>query len=120
MNDDGRIDCDVKRYARIEKIAGGDIEDSYVLKGCMINKDVLHHKMDRTRVKPRVLLMDCPLEYKKGESQTNVEITKEEDFEKLLRIEEDAIKEMCETIIAFKPDIVVKRRGPLIWPFTTS
>jgi len=109
--DDGGFDIDVKRYARIEKIAGGDIDESYVLKGCMINKDVLHHKMDRKRVKPRVLLMDCPLEYKKGESQTNVEITKEEDFEKLLKIEEDCIKEMCETIIAFKPDIVVTEKG---------
>lgn len=29
---------------------------------------------------PRILLMDCPLEYKKGENQTNVEISKEEDW----------------------------------------
>ena len=36
---------------------------------------------------PRVLLLDCPLEYKKGESQTNVEITKEEDWDTLLRME---------------------------------
>jgi len=109
--EDGRIDVDIKRYARIEKIPGGDIEDSYVLQGCMINKDVLHHKMARKIVNPRVLLLDCPLEYKKGESQTNVEITNEEDFEKLLKIEEDAIKQMCETIIAFKPDVVVTEKG---------
>jgi len=111
VQDDGRIEVDIKRYARIEKIAGGDIEDSYVLKGCMINKDVLHHKMARTIVNPRVLLLDCPLEYKKGESQTNVEITNEDDFEKLLKIEEDCIKEMCETIIQFKPNVVVTEKG---------
>merc|ERR1711892_123694 len=29
---------------------------------------------------PRVLLLDCNLECKKGESQTNIEIMKEEDF----------------------------------------
>jgi hypothetical protein len=29
---------------------------------------------------PRILLMDCPLEYKKGENQTNVELMKEEDW----------------------------------------
>jgi T-complex protein 1 subunit gamma len=109
--DDGRIEVDIKRYARIEKIAGGDIEDSYVLQGCMINKDVLHHKMARTIVNPRVLLLDCPLEYKKGESQTNVEITNEDDFEKLLKIEEDYIKEMCDTIIQFKPTVVVTEKG---------
>jgi len=110
-DEDGRTDVDIKRYARIEKIAGGDIEDSYVLKGCMINKDVLHHKMPRTVVKPRVMLLDCALEYKKGESQTNVELTKEEDFEKLLKIEEDWIQQTCETIISFKPTIVVTEKG---------
>ena len=30
--------------------------------------------------KPRILLLDCPLEYKKGENQTNVELSREEDW----------------------------------------
>merc|ERR1711988_1256022 len=110
-NEDGEMDVDIKRYARIEKIPGGDLEESTVLNGCMINKDVLHHKMHRTVVKPRVMLLDCPLEYKKGESQTNVELTKEDDFEKLLKIEEDWIQQTCETIISFKPTIVVTEKG---------
>merc|ERR1711988_2079684 len=110
-NEDGEMDVDIKRYARIEKIVGGDLEDSCVLNGCMINKDVLHHKMPRTIVRPRVLLLDCPLEYKKGESNTNVEITKEEDFAKLLEIEENWIREQCETIISFKPTVVVTEKG---------
>ena len=29
---------------------------------------------------PRILLLDCPLEYKKGENQTNVEVMREEDW----------------------------------------
>lgn len=29
---------------------------------------------------PRILLLDCPLEYKKGENQTNVELMREEDW----------------------------------------
>ena len=32
--------------------------------------------------------LDCPLEFKKGESQTNIEITKEEDWNKILQAEE--------------------------------
>merc|ERR1712070_563582 len=111
VNEDGEMDVDIKRYARIEKIVGGDLEDSCVLNGCMINKDVLHHKMPRTIVKPRVLLLDCALEYKKSESNTNVEITNEEDFAKLLKIEEDWIQQTCETIISFKPTVVVTEKG---------
>ena len=45
------------------------MEDSCVLRGVMLNKDVTHPKMRRHIVKPRILLLDCNLEYKKGESQ---------------------------------------------------
>lgn len=33
----------------------------------MFNKDVTHSKMRRRIENPRILLLDCPLEYKKGE-----------------------------------------------------
>ena len=59
----------------------------------MFNKDVTHSKMRRRIENPRILLLDCPLEYKKGESQTNVEITDEADWNVMLRMEEDVSKE---------------------------
>merc|ERR1719186_2573468 len=77
MEDGGKREIDIKRYAKVEKIPGGTIEDSQVLKGVMFNKDVVHPKMKRKIENPRVLLLDCNLEYKKGESQTNIEIMKE-------------------------------------------
>ena len=63
----GRMEVDIKRYAKVEKIPGGEIEDCDVLDGVMFNKDVTHSKMRRRIENPRVLLLDCPLEYKKGE-----------------------------------------------------
>jgi len=56
-------------------VPGGELEDSCVLDGVMINKDVTHSKMKRKIVNPRIILLDCPLEYKKGESQINVEVS---------------------------------------------
>lgn len=102
---------DLKRYARVEKVPGGEIEDCRVLSGVMINKDVTHPKMRRRIENPRIVLLDCPLEYKKGESQTNIEITKEEDWNRVLQIEEEQIKAMCEKIIEFKPDLVFTEKG---------
>lgn len=102
---------DLKRYARVEKVPGGEIEDSRVLSGVMINKDVTHPKMRRRIDNPRVILLDCPLEYKKGESQTNIEISKEEDWNRVLQIEEEQIKAMCGKIIEFKPDLVFTEKG---------
>merc|ERR1719500_161035 len=104
-------EIDIKRYAKVEKIPGGTIEDSAVLKGVMFNKDVTHPKMKRRIENPRILLLDCNLEYKKGESQTNIEIMDEGDFSKILEQEEGYIKKICDEIIAFKPDLVITEKG---------
>ena len=111
MEENGRKEIDIKRYANIEKIPGGLLEDSRVLKGVMVNKDVTHSKMRRRIENPRIILLDCSLEYKKGESVTNVEITKEEDFTKLLQLEENYIKKICNDVLAFKPDLVITEKG---------
>merc|ERR1719199_1552808 len=108
---DGRTEIDLKRYAKVEKIPGGDLSECQVLDGVMLNKDITHPRMRREIKKPRVVLLDCPLEYKKGESQTNVEITKEEDWEALLRQEEEEVKRVCDDIIKVKPDIVITEKG---------
>lgn len=68
-------------WLQVEKLPGGSIEDCRVLKGVMFQKDVVAPGRMRRKISaPRVLLLDCPLEYKKGENQTNVELTKEEDW----------------------------------------
>jgi T-complex protein 1 subunit gamma len=109
--ENGKSTVDIKRYAKVEKVPGGEIEDSRVLDGVMLNKDVTHPKMRRRIENPRVILLDCPLEYKKGESQTNIEIQKEADWNRILEIEEEQIKQMCARIIEFKPDMVFTEKG---------
>jgi T-complex protein 1 subunit gamma len=76
-----------------------------------LNKDVTHPKMRRMIKNPRVVLLDCPLEYKKGESQTNVEVTDENHWARLLQIEEEQVKELCDQIIKVKPDLVFTEKG---------
>lgn len=113
----GKREVDIKRYARIEKVPGGEIEESKVLDGVMLNKDVTHPKMRRRIENPRIILLDCPLEYKKGESQTNIEISKEEDWNRILQIEEEQVKSMCESILALNPDVVITEKGVSgTWP----
>ena len=40
-------EIDIKRYARVEKVPGGAIEDSEVLQGVMFQKDVTQARMRR-------------------------------------------------------------------------
>lgn len=81
---------DIKRYTRVEKVPGGAIEDSQVLDGVILNKDITHLAMHRRIVNPRNVLLDCPPEYKKGESQTNTEFSKKNDWTHVQEIEEGA------------------------------
>jgi len=53
----------------------------------MVNKDIVHTDMRRSIKNPRILLLDCTLEYKKGESQTTVEMTNPNDMPEALQQE---------------------------------
>lgn len=111
QDEEGIKTVDIKRYARVEKVPGGEIEDSKVLDGVMLNKDVVHPAMKKKIVNPRIILLDCPLEYKKGESQTNIEISKEDDYDKILRQEEEQIKLMVDRILELKPTLIFTEKG---------
>lgn len=110
-NESGHMTVDIKRYARVEKVPGGEIEGSEVLSGVMLNKDITHPNMRRRITRPRIVLLDCPLEYKKGESQTNMEFSRETDWERAQSIEEEQIKVMVGKILEFKPDLVITEKG---------
>ncbi|XP_010253940.1 PREDICTED: T-complex protein 1 subunit gamma-like isoform X1 [Nelumbo nucifera] len=108
----GLREVDIKKYIKVEKVPGCQLEDSRVLKGVMINKDVVAPgKMRRKILNPRIILLGCPLEYKKGENQTNAELVKEEDWGVLLKMEEEYIENLCAQILKFKPDLVITEKG---------
>jgi len=109
--DTGRREIDIKRYAKVEKVPGGTVEESQVLDGVMLNKDVTHPSMKRRIENPRILLLDSSLEYQKGESQTDLELSKEADFEQILQMEEEYIKRVTDDIIKMKPDLLFTEKG---------
>jgi len=105
------FDCDIKKFAKVEKIPGGNLNDCCVLEGVMINKDLVHPQMRKKILNPRIVLLDCPLEYKKGESMLNVEMTNENDFNSILEQERKEVKALCDNILSMKPDVVVTEKG---------
>jgi T-complex protein 1 subunit gamma len=111
QDDGGMKTVDIKRYARVEKVPGGEIEQSRVLNGVMLNKDITHPNMRRRIKNPRIMLLDCPLEYKKGESQTNMEFSKESDWARAQDIEDEQVKALVNKILEFKPDLVITEKG---------
>jgi hypothetical protein len=43
--------------------------------------------------------------------QTNIEIMKEDDFTRILELEEQYVQKICEDIIRIKPDVVFTEKG---------
>jgi T-complex protein 1 subunit gamma len=70
----GMCTVNIKWYACMEKVPRGEIEDSYVLSGILLNKDIMHPQMHQRIHKPCIVFLGCLLECKKGESQTNFEL----------------------------------------------
>ncbi|MES1920864.1 hypothetical protein MHBO_002486 [Bonamia ostreae] len=111
FEESGKRTSDLRALVKVEKVAGGEIDSSRVLKGVMLNKDILHAAMRRRIENPRIMLLDCPLEYKKAESETNIEMNRAEDWRKYLDLEEEHIRKLCEAITALEPDIVICEKG---------
>ncbi|KAG6374235.1 TCP-1/cpn60 chaperonin family-domain-containing protein [Boletus reticuloceps] len=60
---------------------------------------------------PRIIFLDCPLEYKKGKSQTNMEFSKQSDWARSQEIEEEQVIAQCKHILKFRPDLVITEKG---------
>ncbi|KAI5172471.1 T-complex protein 1 subunit gamma, partial [Pancytospora epiphaga] len=101
---------DIKNDIRVEKILGV-FEECEVIEGVLIEKDLVHAQMRRKIESPSILLLDSALEYKKGESVTSFEFSKNEDFSRALQIEEDQIRTICNQILELKPDMVITEKG---------
>eukprot|EP00768_Dysnectes_brevis_P004788 gnl/Dysnectes_brevis/346_a381_5155.p1 GENE.gnl/Dysnectes_brevis/346_a381_5155~~gnl/Dysnectes_brevis/346_a381_5155.p1 ORF type:complete len:533 (-),score=241.88 gnl/Dysnectes_brevis/346_a381_5155:86-1684(-) len=107
----GAQDIDIKRLARVEKIPGATMDDCCVIDGCVIAKDVVHPQMPKRIENPRVVLLDCPLEYKKAQSMLNVELMEADGLTKLLEVEEAFIRAQVEAIMKHEPTLIVCEKG---------
>lgn len=103
-------DIDIKTDIKIEKVLGA-FEECEVLDGVLLEKEIVHSQMRRRIENPRILLIDTSLEYKKGESVTNLEFSKDSDFSRALQIEEEQVRGMCAKILELKPDVVITEKG---------
>ena len=104
-------ETDINRYAKIGEIPDGRSKDSTLRKGIMFNKDVTYPTIKRRSKKPRISPLDGHLEYKKGGSQTNIKILKEDNVSKIIEQKEVYTKKIGDEITAFKPDLTITEKG---------
>ena len=79
----------------------------------MLNKGATSSKTRKNAENLRTILLDCPLEYRKGGSQTNIEIAGESDWKRLPQIETKYMKKFCRELLAFKPNLFIAEKRVL-------
>ncbi len=83
---------------KIEKKAGGEVMDTELINGIVIDKEVVHAAMPKTVKDAKVALIDAALEVEKTETDAKIEITSPEQMESFLKQEEKMLREMVEKI----------------------
>ncbi|KAH9387029.1 T-complex protein 1 subunit gamma [Nematocida major] len=101
---------DIKNI-RVEKVPGGRVEESVVFDGIIVQKSLLDYTMRKHIENAKVLLIDFPLEYRKGENQMNIEMHTGEAFGRALEVEEEQIERMVELIARCSPDVLASEKG---------
>ncbi len=79
---------------KIEKKAGGEVMDTELINGIVIDKEVVHAGMPKTVKEAKIALIDAALEVEKTETDAKIEITSPEQMESFLKQEEKMLKEM--------------------------
>ena len=96
---------------KIEKIKGGGISDSELVKGIVIDKERANSEMPSKIQNAKILLADFPLELKNPESETKISVSTPEQLENFIHSEERHIKEMTDAIISSGANVVFCQKG---------
>ena len=107
-NDKHRVDLDL---IKIEKKAGGEVMDTELIRGVLVDKEVVHTGMPKSVKDAKILLLDAALEIEKTETDAKIEITSPDKMEAFLHQEEKMMRDMVEKIAATKATVVFCQKG---------
>jgi len=98
---------DVKR----EKKHGGSAEDTELIKGIVVDKEVVHPGMPKKIEDAKIALLDVALEVKETETDAEIRITSPEQMQAFLETEQKMLKDMVEKIVASGANVLMCQKG---------
>jgi len=96
---------------KIEKKKGESLTDSVLVKGTVLDKEVVHPGMPRRVEGAKIALLDAPLEIKKPEISAKINITSPEQMRAFLEEETKLLKEMVDKIAETGANVVICQKG---------
>ena len=96
---------------KIQKKQGGSIADTEQVSGIIMDKEPVHTDMPRNVKKAKVALIDAPLEIKKTEIESKIQINDPSQIQAFLDQEESTIKKMVDTISKSGANVLICQKG---------
>ncbi len=108
INGQTKVDAD---FIQIEKKAGSEIMDTSLIKGVIVDKEIVNASMPKKVENAKIALLDAALEIEKTETDAKIEITSPDQLEAFLRQEEKMLKQMVDKIKATGANVVFVQKG---------
>ncbi|MEM2109039.1 MAG: thermosome subunit beta [Candidatus Odinarchaeota archaeon] len=103
-----RVDID---NVKVDKKEGGSIEDTTLVNGVILDKEVVHQAMPKKVKNAKIALLDGALEVEKTEFDAKINITKVEQMQAFLEEEQNILKNMVEKIKSAGANVVITQKG---------
>ncbi|MCK5039478.1 MAG: TCP-1/cpn60 chaperonin family protein [Candidatus Aenigmarchaeota archaeon] len=96
---------------KIEKKEGEATENSYLIKGILIDKERVHPRMPESVKDAKIALINTPLEIKSPETDAQIRITDPSQLQDFLDQEENTLKKMVDEIAEAGANVVFCQKG---------
>jgi thermosome len=108
VGEEYRVDLD---DIMVEKKPGESIADTKLIKGIVLDKEVVHPGMPKRIEKARIALLDTAPEIKKTEFDAKINIETPEQMETFLKEEENMLRDLVDKIAKTGANLLICQKG---------
>lgn len=103
-----RIDTD---NTKVEKKAGGSLNDTQLIYGIVLDKEVVHGGMPKRIEGAKIALLNAPMEIEKTEMSAEIRISEPQQMQMFLEEENRMLKSMVDKVVAAGANVVLCQKG---------
>jgi len=96
---------------KVEKKAGGSLDETKLIQGIVLDKEVVHSGMPKRLRNAKIALLNCPLEIEKTEFDAKINIARPEQIKEFIDEEQKLLKDMVEKVKATGANVIVCQKG---------
>src|SRR6266849_83824 len=105
-----KITADID-LVKVMKKHGKSLEETELVNGIIIDKDVSHSQMPKTITGARIALLNAKLEIEKTETEAKININKPEEMYAFIQEEEDMLNKMAEEVAKTGANVLFTEKG---------